>query len=162
MATQDGAARVGAGAPPTVGLALSGSNSSAYVLRWALAKFAKDDDDGTPAAAFKLIHVPTPVLAVPTPPPVGNYLPIDQVCPEIAEDYVQKVDAQVVLVNGNDVADTISNLVAQHQIQILVVGASRGSFNRSEWQQFSTGSVWFSKPAMLQLGIRESPKYCIF
>ncbi|KAM0911287.1 hypothetical protein ACQ4PT_013557 [Festuca glaucescens] len=151
MATQDGAARVGAGAPPTVGLALSGSSSSAYVLRWALAKFAKDDDDDAPAAAFKLIHVLTPVLAVPTPPPVGNYLPIDQVLPEIAEDYVQKVwvkaqkmlagcketcdqnkvDAQVVLVYGNDVADTISNLVAQHQIQILVVGASRGAFNRT-------------------------------
>ncbi|XP_051178929.1 U-box domain-containing protein 35-like isoform X3 [Lolium perenne] len=98
-----------------------------------------------------LIHVLTPVLAVPTQPPVGNYLPIDQVRPEIAEAYVQevwvkaqkmlagcketcdenKVDAQVVLVNGNDVADTISSLVAQHQIQILVVGASRGFFSRT-------------------------------
>ncbi|KAK1606910.1 hypothetical protein QYE76_030583 [Lolium multiflorum] len=150
MATQDGAARAGADAVPTVGLALSGSTSSANVLRWALAKFA--NNPAAPAAAtFRLIHVLTPVLAVPTQPPVGNYLPIDQVRPEIAEAYVQevwvkaqkmlagcketcdenKVDAQVVLVNGNDVADTISSLVAQHQIQTLVVGASRGFFNRT-------------------------------
>ena len=55
---------IGADAAPAVGLALSGSKSSTYVLRWALAKFAKDK----PApAAFRLIHVLTPVLAVPTP-----------------------------------------------------------------------------------------------
>ncbi|KAM0861588.1 hypothetical protein ACQ4PT_045796 [Festuca glaucescens] len=153
MATQDEAARVGADAAPTVGLALSGSKSSAYVLQWALAKFSKDDNNpAAPAAAtFRLIHVLTPVLAVPTPPPVGNYIPIDKVRTNIAEDYVEKVwvkaqkmlalckdmcdenkvEAQVLLVNGNDVADTISNLAAQYQIQILVVGASRGSFTRT-------------------------------
>ncbi|XP_047072832.1 uncharacterized protein LOC124682120 [Lolium rigidum] len=108
-----------------------------------------------------LIHVLTPVLAVPTQPPVGNYLPIDQVRPEIAEAYVQevwvkaqkmlagcketcdenKVDAQVVLVNGNDVADTISSLVAQHQIQILVVGASRGFFSSEKTEPVWTTTV---------------------
>jgi hypothetical protein len=66
MATQDGAARAGAEAPPTVGLALSGSKSSANVLRWALARFANDNPAAPAAAAFRLIHVLTPVLAVPT------------------------------------------------------------------------------------------------
>jgi hypothetical protein len=65
MATQDGAGRAGAEAVPTVGLALSGSTSSANVLRWALAKFA-NNPAAPAAAAFRLIHVLTPVLAVPT------------------------------------------------------------------------------------------------
>jgi hypothetical protein len=102
-----------------VGLALSGSKSSAYVLQWALAKFA-------PAgAAFRLIHVLTPVLAVPTERmlhyttrslspaslssfsllahyvfvemsacglvSVGNYIPIDKVRPDKSDAYVKMV-----------------------------------------------------------------------
>uniref|UniRef100_A0ACD5W6Y3 Uncharacterized protein n=1 Tax=Avena sativa TaxID=4498 RepID=A0ACD5W6Y3_AVESA len=147
MATQDEAELVGADAAPTVGLALSVSKSSTYVLRWALARFAKDDD--SPAAAFKLIHVLTPVLSVPTE--LGN-IPIDKVQADIAEAHIKevwvkaqemlarckdmcdenKVEAQVLLVNGNDVADTISKLVAQYQIQTLLVGntARKGSFTR--------------------------------
>uniref|UniRef100_A0ACD5ZGV9 Uncharacterized protein n=1 Tax=Avena sativa TaxID=4498 RepID=A0ACD5ZGV9_AVESA len=145
MATQDEAELAGADAAPTVGLALSVSKSSTYVLRWALARFAKDD--GSPPAAFKLIHVLTPVLSVPTE--LGN-IPIDKVQADIAEAHVKevwvkaqemlarckdmcdenKVEAQVLLVNGNDVADTISKLVAQYQIQSLFVGNTtrKGSF----------------------------------
>ncbi|EMS50016.1 U-box domain-containing protein 35 [Triticum urartu] len=129
----------GAGAAPTVvGLALGGSKSSAYVLQWALANFARDDAP----PAFKLIHVLTPVLAVPTP--MGGRLPIDEVKSTVLDDYLgkkwikkqqmlfrckdtcdeNKVEAQVLLVEGNDVADTISSLVSQYQIQILVVGNS--------------------------------------
>ncbi|KAM3316851.1 hypothetical protein ACQJBY_034800 [Aegilops geniculata] len=130
----------GAGAAPTVvGLALGGSKSSAYVLQWALANLARD---GAAPPAFKLIHVLTPVLAVPTP--MGGRLPIDEVKSAVADDYLgkkwikkqqmlfrckdtcdeNKVEAQVLLVEGNDVADTISSLVSQYQIQILVVGNS--------------------------------------
>ncbi|XP_073353330.1 U-box domain-containing protein 52-like isoform X2 [Aegilops tauschii subsp. strangulata] len=130
----------GAGAAPTVvGLALGGSKSSAYVLQWALANFARDD---AAPPAFKLIHVLTPVLAVPTP--MGGRLPIDEVKSTVADDYLgkkwikkqqmlfrckdtcdeNKVEAQVLLVEGNDVADTISSLVSQYKIQILVVGNS--------------------------------------
>jgi RNase H-fold protein (predicted Holliday junction resolvase) len=46
--------------------------------------------------------------------------------------YLTQVEAQMLLVNGSDIADTISNLVAQYQIQILVVGnpTSRSAFTR--------------------------------
>ncbi|XP_051183935.1 U-box domain-containing protein 52 [Lolium perenne] len=150
----------GTGAP-TVGLALSGSKSSAYVLQWALAKFA-------PAgAAFRLIHVLTPVLAVPTE--LGNYIPIDKVRPDKSDAYVKmvqlkaqemlarcknmcnqnKVEAQMLLVNGSDVADTISNLVAQYQIQILVVGnpTSRSAFTRKSSGSRTSSKICKSVPS---------------
>ncbi|PNT78383.1 putative U-box domain-containing protein 53 isoform X3 [Brachypodium distachyon] len=142
MAIQEEGERAGsADAPLTVGLALGGSKSSTYVLQWALAKFAsgKDKDENKSAPTFKLIHVLTPVLTVPTP--LGNY-PVDKVRPEIADTHAKevqvqaqemllqcrnmcdenKVEVEVLLVKGNDVGDAISNLVAQYQIQVLVVG----------------------------------------
>ncbi|KAF7076916.1 hypothetical protein CFC21_081517 [Triticum aestivum] len=137
----------GAAAPKMVGLALSGPKSSAYVLRWALRNFAQDD---APPAEFKLIHVLTPVLAVPTP--LGHLLPIDEVSNSVAEGELEKmwiekqemlqrckdtcdenkVEAQVLLVEGKDVADTISSLVSQYQIHNLVIGnpPSKSPFTR--------------------------------
>ncbi|CAM0871299.1 unnamed protein product [Alopecurus aequalis] len=149
---------IGAAAAPAVGLALSGSKSSTYVLRWALATYAKDK---LAPVAFRLIHVLKPVLVVPTP--LGNLIPVDEARPEIVDDYVKrvereaqqmldrcknmceenKVEAQVMLVNGSDVADTVSNLVAQYQIQILVIGGRPTS--RNIFTMISSGKRTSSK-----------------
>ncbi|XP_044983336.1 U-box domain-containing protein 52-like isoform X2 [Hordeum vulgare subsp. vulgare] len=154
----------GTGAGTVVGLALGGSKSSAYVLQWALANFVRDD---AAPPAFKLIHVLIPVLAVPTP--LKNRLPIDDVSSDISVDYLHglwikkqemlrgckdtcdeyKVEAQVLLVEGSDVADTISSLVVQYQIQILVVGnpSSKNPFTGSSSTSRTTTKICKSVPS---------------
>ncbi|BAS81819.1 Os03g0101200 [Oryza sativa Japonica Group] len=128
-------------APPlTVGLALTDSKSSTYALQWALSrfKFTKDDD----APIFLLIHVLTKLLTVPTP--MGNHIPIDKVRTDVADAYFKdvhhqaqqmlllyknmchqnKVKAQVLLIKGNDVSQTVSTVVSDYQIKILIVGVT--------------------------------------
>ncbi|XP_010229350.1 U-box domain-containing protein 35 isoform X3 [Brachypodium distachyon] len=162
---EEGEGAGSADAPLTVGLALGGSKSSTYVFRWALAKFANGKDK--PAPIFKLIHVLTPVLAVPTP--LGNYIPIDEVRPDIAEAYAKevhvqaqemllpyrkmcdenKVEVEVLLVKGDDVADTISNLVTQYKIRVLVVGnpTSRSAFTRKSSGNKASSKICKSIPS---------------
>uniref|UniRef100_A0A0E0K7H8 RING-type E3 ubiquitin transferase n=1 Tax=Oryza punctata TaxID=4537 RepID=A0A0E0K7H8_ORYPU len=126
-------------APPlTVGLALTDSKSSTYALQWTLARFRFTKDDDAPI--FLLIHVLTKLLAVPTP--MGNYIPIDKVRTDVADAYFKdvhhqaqqmlllyknmchqnKVKAQVLLIKGNDVSQTVSAVVSDYQIKILIVG----------------------------------------
>ncbi|KAI4978620.1 hypothetical protein ZWY2020_015373 [Hordeum vulgare] len=150
-----------AGAAPTVvGLALGRPKSSARVLRWALGNFTRD---GAPPAFFKLIHVLTPVRAVPTP--MGNLLPIDEASTIVAEGHLEKlwiekqemlrrckdicdenkVEAQVLLVEGKDLTDTISSLVSEYQIRFLVVGngnpSSKSPFTRRSGASRTTTKI---------------------
>lgn len=46
----------------TVGVAMSGSNNSKYILKWALDKFIPEGN-----VSFKLIHVRPTIKKVPTP-----------------------------------------------------------------------------------------------
>ncbi|KAM0853263.1 hypothetical protein ACQ4PT_051205 [Festuca glaucescens] len=100
---------------------------------------------------------------------VGNYIPIDKVRPDKSDAYVKKVqlkaqemlarcknmcdqskvEAQILLVNGNDVVDTISNIVAQYQIQILVVGnpTSRSAFTRKSSGNRMSSKICKSVPS---------------
>ncbi|XP_052148744.1 U-box domain-containing protein 35-like [Oryza glaberrima] len=128
-------------APPlTVGLALTDSKSSTYALQWALSRFRFTKDDDAPI--FLLIHVLTKLLAVPTP--MGNHIPIDKVRTDVADAYFKdvhhqaqqmlllyknmchqnKVKAQVLLIKGNDVSQTVSTVVSDYQIKILIVGVT--------------------------------------
>ncbi|KAF0932786.1 hypothetical protein E2562_012122 [Oryza meyeriana var. granulata] len=128
--------------PLTVGLALTSSRSSTYALQWALARFTNDTSNSTDAPRFLLIHVLTKLLAVPTP--MGNYIPIDRVRTDVADAYFKdvqdqaqqmlllyknmchqnKVKAQVLLIKGNDVPQTVSSIVTEYQIKILIVGVT--------------------------------------
>uniref|UniRef100_R7W1G8 RING-type E3 ubiquitin transferase n=1 Tax=Aegilops tauschii TaxID=37682 RepID=R7W1G8_AEGTA len=118
----------GAAAPKVVGLALSGSKSSAHVLRWALGNFAHDD---APPAAFKLIHVLTPVLAVPTP--MGHLLPIDEVSTSVAEGELEKmwIEKQEMLQRCKDACDenkleVLSKIRHPHLLMLLGACPDRG------------------------------------
>ncbi|KAJ1296254.1 hypothetical protein BS78_01G285800 [Paspalum vaginatum] len=127
----------------TIGLAVSSSKSSKYAVKWALKNFGARE-----RARFMLIHVRQKVTLVPTP--MGNYVPVDQVRDDIASAYEKqveceaqnmlnmyknmcdgKVEAEVLVVKGEDVAETISGVVSACEIHKLVVGvSSQGNFMR--------------------------------
>ncbi|OQU89471.1 hypothetical protein SORBI_3002G196800 [Sorghum bicolor] len=129
--------------PITIGLAVSSSKSSKYAVRWALKNFGTRK-----RTRFMLIHVRQKVTLVPTP--MGNYVPVDQVRDDIASAYEKeveceaqnmllmyrnmcdgKVEAEVLVVKGDDVAETISGVVLACQIHKLFVGvSSQGNFIR--------------------------------
>ncbi|KAL5209260.1 hypothetical protein ABZP36_004883 [Zizania latifolia] len=150
-------------APLTVGLALTCSKSSSYALQWALARFTNANCD---APKFLLIHVLTDVLVVPTP--MGNYIPIDKVRSDVADAYLKdvqhqaqemlllhknmchqnKVEAQVLLVKGNDVSETVSSVVAEYQINILIMGiTTRSSFTRKPFGNGTSSKICKSVPS---------------
>ncbi|KAF8728108.1 hypothetical protein HU200_018687 [Digitaria exilis] len=127
----------------TIGLAVSSSKSSKHAVKWALKNFGVRE-----RTRFMLIHVRQKVTLVPTP--LGNYVPVDQVRADIASAYEKeveceaqnmllmyknmcngKVEAEVLVVKGDDVAETISGVVSACQIHKLVVGvSSEGNFMR--------------------------------
>ncbi|KAL6905332.1 hypothetical protein ACP4OV_002933 [Aristida adscensionis] len=156
MATQEEAEAAGSSSidpPITIGLAVSSSKSSKYAVKWALKNFG--DRERT---RFMLIHVRQRVTLVPTP--MGNYVPIDQVRDDIARAYEKeverqaqdmllmyknmcngKVEAEVLVVKGDDVAETISGVVSACQIHKLVVGvSSQGNFMRMSMSKCSRTS----------------------
>ncbi|KAL5658163.1 hypothetical protein ACJX0J_031326, partial [Zea mays] len=123
----------------TIGLAVSSSKSSKYAVNWALKNFGTRQ-----RIRFMLIHVRQKVTLVPTP--MGNYVPVDQVRDDIASAYEKeveceaqnmllmyknmcdgKVEAEVLVVKGDDVAETISGVVLACQIHKLFVGVSSHS-----------------------------------
>ncbi|RLN15699.1 U-box domain-containing protein 35-like [Panicum miliaceum] len=129
--------------PITIGLAVSSSKSSKYAVKWALKNFSARE-----RTRFMLIHVRQKVTLVPTP--MGNYVPVDQVRDDIASAYEKeveceaqnmllmyknmcngKVEAEILVVKGDDVAETISGVVSACQMHKLVVGvSSQGNFMR--------------------------------
>ncbi|PWZ12995.1 U-box domain-containing protein 35, partial [Zea mays] len=123
----------------TIGLAVSSSKSSKYAVNWALKNFGTRQ-----RTRFMLIHVRQKVTLVPTP--MGNYVPVDQVRDDIASAYEKeveceaqnmllmyknmcdgKVEAEVLVVKGDDVAETISGVILACQIHKLFVGVSSHS-----------------------------------
>ncbi|KAG8083802.1 hypothetical protein GUJ93_ZPchr0010g10129 [Zizania palustris] len=126
-----------------VGLAVSNSKSSRYAVQWALKNFCTRW-----RARFVLIHVLQKVTAVPTP--MGNYIPIDKVRGDIASAYEKEVECkartmllfyknmcdekagvEILVVKGEDVAETISNVISTYKIHKLVAGvSSQGNFAR--------------------------------
>uniref|UniRef100_A0A0D9VN84 RING-type E3 ubiquitin transferase n=1 Tax=Leersia perrieri TaxID=77586 RepID=A0A0D9VN84_9ORYZ len=147
----------------TVGLAVTASKSSTYALQWALSRFTNTTDA---APIFLLIHVLTKLFAVPTP--MGNYIPIDRVRNDVADAYFQdvqdkaqkmlllyknmchqnKVEAQVLLVKGNDVSETISCVVAEYRINILIVGiTTKSAFTRNPFGNRTSSKICKSVPS---------------
>jgi len=146
--------------PITIGLAVSSSKSSKYAVKWALKNFSAGE-----RTRFMLIHVRQKVTLVPTP--MGNYVPVDQVRDDIASAYEKeveceaqnmllmyknmcngKVEAEVLVVKGDDVAETISGVVSACQIHKLVVGvSSQGNFLRKSKGTRTSSRICKSVPS---------------
>ncbi|CAL4915571.1 unnamed protein product [Urochloa decumbens] len=144
----------------TIGLAVSSSKSSKYAVKWALKNFGASE-----RTRFMLIHVRQKVTLVPTP--MGNYVPVDQVRDDIASAYEKeveseaqkmllmyksmcngKVEAEVLVVKGDDVAETISGVVSACQIHKLVVGvSSQGNFMRKSKGTRTSSRICKSVPS---------------
>ncbi|KAE8688142.1 U-box domain-containing protein 35 [Hibiscus syriacus] len=128
----------------TIGIAINGSRESKYVIKWALEKFVSEGN-----AVFKLLHVRARITAVPTP--MGNLIPISQVRDDVAAAYrkelewqanerllpykkfctQRKVEADIISIESNEVANAIAEEVSKNTITRLVIGASsRGMFTR--------------------------------
>uniref|UniRef100_A0A2P2LNW5 RING-type E3 ubiquitin transferase n=1 Tax=Rhizophora mucronata TaxID=61149 RepID=A0A2P2LNW5_RHIMU len=131
------------GLPPppslTVAVAVSGKRKSKQLVKWALEKFVPEGN-----AAFKLLHVRPRIISVPTP--MGNFIPISQVREDVAEAYKKEmewqasrkilpckdicthrqVQADVVVIESDDVAKALADDIAQSRISKLVLGASSG------------------------------------
>ncbi|KAJ8772328.1 hypothetical protein K2173_027505 [Erythroxylum novogranatense] len=139
-----------AGLPPppqplTVAVAINGKKKSKYAVKWALEKFIPEGK-----VVFKLLHVRPKITKVPTPI-VGNSIPISQVREDIAAAYIketewqtsqkilpfqnicirQKVQADIMIIESDNVAEAIAQVVSDHNINKLVIGdSSSGIFSR--------------------------------
>ncbi|PUZ40099.1 hypothetical protein GQ55_9G398500 [Panicum hallii var. hallii] len=164
MATQEEAvvpeSSLSSDPPITIGLAVSSSKSSKYAVKWALKNFSARE-----RTRFMLIHVRQKVTLVPTP--MGNYVPVDQVRDDIASAYEKeveceaqnmllmyknmcngKVEAEILVVKGDDVAETISGVVSACQIHKLVVGvSSQGNFMRKSKGTRTSSRICKSVPS---------------
>ncbi|XP_057873788.2 U-box domain-containing protein 35 [Cryptomeria japonica] len=119
-----------------VAVAVSKDTNSKHAVRWALDKYM------SPGQSLMLIHVRARVLRIPTP--MGNYVPISQVCEDAVAGYMQGVEAQtkemllpyeqlcrrrqvqtkIVVVEEDDVALAIVQQISNLSISKLVIGAS--------------------------------------
>ncbi|XP_020094006.1 U-box domain-containing protein 52-like isoform X2 [Ananas comosus] len=123
-----------------VGLAANGTKNSRFMVRWALDNFMPKG-----RVLFKLFHVRPKIKMVPTP--LGNYIPIDQVRGDVAAAYKKdvewqteemlllykkmfnekKAEAEILIIEADDVAEAISKEVSRYKVSNLVVGASSGN-----------------------------------
>ncbi|XP_043707153.1 U-box domain-containing protein 35-like [Telopea speciosissima] len=128
--------------PLTVAVAISGSKQSKWILRWALEKFIPEG-----RILFKLLHVRPKVTVIPTP--LGTLL-LSQVREDLAAEYKKvverqtselllpykqlcarrKVQVDVMVIEADDVACAVSEVVSKFTISKLVIGASLGLFSR--------------------------------
>uniref|UniRef100_A0A1D1ZGN6 RING-type E3 ubiquitin transferase n=1 Tax=Anthurium amnicola TaxID=1678845 RepID=A0A1D1ZGN6_9ARAE len=128
----------------SVAVAVNGNRNSKYAVKWALEKFVPEG-----RIFYKLLHIHSKITMVPTP--MGNYLPISKVREEVVSAYrkelewktnamllpykqmcaERQVQAEVVIIESDDVADSISEEVTKCGIDKLVVGApSQSVFTR--------------------------------
>ncbi|KAL7146587.1 hypothetical protein ABFS83_06G051300 [Erythranthe nasuta] len=148
--------------PPytVVGLAVSGSEKSKTIIKWALEKFVPEG-----VVHFKLLHVRPVVSRIPTP--MGNYIQISQVRDDVAAAFRKEIQSQVSekllrfkkmfdqkrahveieQIEYNDIVTAISANIQKHRIDRLVIGASSRSI--------------FSRTSTLSSKISEScPSFC--
>ncbi|XP_042399136.1 U-box domain-containing protein 35-like [Zingiber officinale] len=121
----------------TVAVAISRTRNSNYALQWALKNFMSED-----GIMFKLLHVVPAIKMVPTP--MGNRLPIEQVRDDVVAAYrkeeewraqdmlrpykkmctERKIEAEVVVLEGDDAVEAIARDITESSINRLVIGAS--------------------------------------
>lgn len=130
----------------TIGVAIKRNKKSKYIIKWAVEKFASEGE-----VMFKLIHVRPKITTVPTA--MGNSIPISQVRNDVATAYKKEVEwqtnekllpykrmftrnklqAEILQIESDDVISAISNEVAKAKIGKLVIAASsHGMFSRRQ------------------------------
>ncbi|KAK4740673.1 hypothetical protein SAY87_024261 [Trapa incisa] len=130
--------------PMTVGIAIDGKVKCKYLVRWALEKFIHEG-----VVSFKLLHVYPRIMGVPTP--MGNSIPMSQVREDVALAYRKdvewektemllpfkkiitgkKMQAELLLIESDDIASAVAKEVKNLTISKLVIGAaSVGMFSR--------------------------------
>ncbi|XP_019103851.2 U-box domain-containing protein 35 isoform X2 [Beta vulgaris subsp. vulgaris] len=150
-----------------VGVALTGSRKSKYILRWALEKFLPEGN-----VSFKLLHVYPKITIVPTP--MGTWLPVAQVREDVVTGYrqetewkkqkkivpyqrslkAQKIKSDIVILESDDIAMAISLEVSRQSLRHLVIGVSSASI-------FSMRSLSLMRGDDLSQVISESaPSFC--
>ncbi|XP_021844222.1 U-box domain-containing protein 52 isoform X2 [Spinacia oleracea] len=120
-----------------VGVALTCSRKSKFILKWALDKFLPEGD-----VTFKLIYVYPKITIVPTA--MGTWLPVAQVREDVVTGYrqetewkkqrkllpyqkilrAQKVKADIIVLESDDVAMALSLYTTRQEIRHLVIGVS--------------------------------------
>ncbi|XP_010482459.1 PREDICTED: putative U-box domain-containing protein 53 [Camelina sativa] len=132
--------------PLTIAIAISGSNKSKNVVKWALKKFASDKN-----VVFKLIHIHPKIISLPTP--TGEMVSVSEAPEDVAATYRRqvmqetkdtllkpfkkmcerkKVAVELQVLESNSVAVAITREVNEHLISILVIGrSSHGAMSRN-------------------------------
>lgn len=138
-----------------VAVAINGKRESKYVVRWALENFIPEGK-----VVFKLIHVRAVLSSVPTP--MGIMIPITEVREDVIAAYRKEVNWQthellhaykimcvkkkvlvdVVVLESEDVASALAQVVHKSNITKLVIGTSTpGLFSRKTGTLSSTISA---------------------
>ncbi|GLT83959.1 hypothetical protein SLE2022_022200 [Rubroshorea leprosula] len=145
----------------TVVAAINGNSKSKYVVGWALDKFIPEGN-----LVLKLLYVRPRIKGVPTP--MGNYIPFSQVREDVAAAFMKEVDCQtselllpykkmcaqrkvqadVLLIESDDVANAIAEVVAKGGITKLVIGApNRSLFTRKAKKNNSSSRISVCTPS---------------
>ncbi|KAL4178634.1 hypothetical protein AMTRI_Chr13g83240 [Amborella trichopoda] len=123
--------------PLTVAIVVNGNRDSKYAVKWALEKFIPEG-----RISFKLLHVRPRITRIPTP--MGNFIPISKVREDVADAYRKEIEWRVstmllpfrqmcaqrqvevepLVIEGDDVAEAISEEANKSSFSKLVVGAS--------------------------------------
>lgn len=110
--------------------------NSKHAVKWALDRLVMQGD------LLRLIHVRPSIKAVPTP--MGNYMPIAQVCSDVVAAYVQEVESQtlnllrpfqqmcnskqvqaeIIVLEDDNVPKAILKYISDYRISKLVMGSS--------------------------------------
>ncbi|GKV17532.1 hypothetical protein SLEP1_g28025 [Rubroshorea leprosula] len=160
-----GEVEIGSPLPPpcalTVVAAVNGNRKSKYVVRWALNKFIPEGN-----LILKLLHVRARITGVPTP--MGNYIPLSQARNDVAAAYKKevewqtnemllpykkmcaqrKVQADILVIESDDVPNAIAQEIAKNGITKLVIGApSRGMFTRKVGQNNLSSRISVCTPS---------------
>ncbi|XP_028804840.1 U-box domain-containing protein 35 isoform X2 [Neltuma alba] len=128
-----------------VAVGIKGGKKSTTILQWALKRFVPEG-----RIMFKLIHVHASIKRIPTP--MGNFIPISQVRPDVVNAFRKEVEWQksqmllpyknmcdqekvyvdTVVIESDDVAAAIAEEIAKGAVTKLIIGASSRSIFSSK------------------------------
>lgn len=135
--------------------------NSEHIVKWTLDNIVLEGDKLT------LIHVMRPIVAIPTP--MGNYMPIEQVCSDVADAYKRKVASQtlkslkhlqqmcnskkmlaeIIVLEDQNIPKAILTYISNSRISKLVMGCSSHLLRRKLQGHDMPASI-----------VMKAPKFC--